>query len=539
MDSLNNFLPMWKIRDLRDKVTNVVMNFTEAEIKVREATNDEQWGPHGTLMQEIAQLTFSYENYNEVMSMLWKRMFQERENWRATYKSLTLLNYLLKNGSEKVVTSSREHMYDLRSLENFSYVDEKGKDQGINIRVKVKEMIAFIQDDDKLREERIKAKKNKDKYVGIDSDNMTSSKSFSGGFSDYSRSGFGSGFGSSSGGNFGGFSDKNSGMMDLNDKEWRSSNPSFKDRITDITSKVKSIIDQPPDNDHNLDISDGENDLGFNFDNKHESASNKKTDSKKPSVNHFEINNNSSKKPSVDLFEINNNNSKKPEKIEKKQTNLIESEFDDFNDFVAHRVTPVTPVKNDLNSMNNIDFFSNKNTPSNNVQVQPVPSKTPEVNLFDLPMADSNNVDLLQANIGQVNNIPVSTNGAQSKPASDFDLFDFNYTPAPVSTNSNANTIPTSMTMPNFFQTTQPQANLLETNSNAINLLGEEKKSESLHSINNQSKPSINKTSNMWDNLSNTVDINLDNLSPYSKGAKIKQTNVPMNNLMQNSSFKK
>merc|ERR1712127_858552 len=98
-------------------------------------------------MQEIAQYTLTYEHYNEVMSMLWKRMFQERENWRSTYKSLTLLNHLLKNGSEKVVTSSREHMYDLKSLESFHYVDEKGKDQGINIRVKVKEMIEFIQDD--------------------------------------------------------------------------------------------------------------------------------------------------------------------------------------------------------------------------------------------------------------------------------------------------------------------------------------------------------------------------------------------------------
>jgi hypothetical protein len=42
------------------------------------------------------------------------------------------LNYLLKNGSEKVVTSAREHLYDLKGLETFSYVDENGKDQGVN-----------------------------------------------------------------------------------------------------------------------------------------------------------------------------------------------------------------------------------------------------------------------------------------------------------------------------------------------------------------------------------------------------------------------
>lgn len=50
--------------------------------------------------------------------------------------------------------------------------DENGKDQGINVRQKVKEMVEFVQDDDRLREERKKAKKNKDKYIGVSSDSM-------------------------------------------------------------------------------------------------------------------------------------------------------------------------------------------------------------------------------------------------------------------------------------------------------------------------------------------------------------------------------
>lgn len=43
---------------------------------------------------------------------------------------------------------------------------------GLLYRHKVKELIDFIQDDDKLREERKKSKKNKDKYVGMSSDVM-------------------------------------------------------------------------------------------------------------------------------------------------------------------------------------------------------------------------------------------------------------------------------------------------------------------------------------------------------------------------------
>ena len=65
------------------------MNYTEAEAKVREATNEDPWGPTGPLMQEIAQGTFHYEAYPEIMGMLWKRMLTDNRNsWRRVYKVL-------------------------------------------------------------------------------------------------------------------------------------------------------------------------------------------------------------------------------------------------------------------------------------------------------------------------------------------------------------------------------------------------------------------------------------------------------------------
>ncbi|XP_041846001.1 clathrin interactor 1a isoform X2 [Melanotaenia boesemani] len=166
-------LNMWKVRELVDKATNVVMNYSEVESKVREATNDDAWGPSGQLMSEISRATFMYEQFPEVMNMLWARMLRDnKKNWRRVYKALLLLGHLIRNGSERVVTSAREHLYDLRSLESYHFVDENGKDQGINVRQKVKELVEFVQDDDRLREERKKAKKNKDKYIGVSSDSM-------------------------------------------------------------------------------------------------------------------------------------------------------------------------------------------------------------------------------------------------------------------------------------------------------------------------------------------------------------------------------
>jgi hypothetical protein len=94
-------------------------------------------------------------------------LLENKKNWRRVYKSLLLLSYLVRNGSERVITSSREHIYDLRQLEDYTFTDEYGRDQGINVRQKVKELVTLIQDDDALRAERKKAKKNKDKYIGM------------------------------------------------------------------------------------------------------------------------------------------------------------------------------------------------------------------------------------------------------------------------------------------------------------------------------------------------------------------------------------
>uniref|UniRef100_A0A672ZW38 Clathrin interactor 1-like n=2 Tax=Sphaeramia orbicularis TaxID=375764 RepID=A0A672ZW38_9TELE len=200
--------------------TNVVMNYSEIESKVREATNDDPWGPSGQLMGEIAKSTFMYEQFPEVMNMLWTRMLKDnKKNWRRVYKALLLLAYLIRNGSERVVTSAREHIYDLRSLENYHFIDENGKDQGINVRQKVKEMVEFIQDDDRLREERKKAKKNKDKYIGVSSDSM--------------------------GG--GGNSFKNSNELDRNkwDEDWDKSRGAFpfSEKLGEISDKIGSTID--------------------------------------------------------------------------------------------------------------------------------------------------------------------------------------------------------------------------------------------------------------------------------------------------------
>ena len=80
---------------------------------------------------------------------------------------LQVLHYLIRNGSERVVNSVREHYYDMEPLETYEFIDEKGKDQGVNVRQKSKEIRELVMDDEMLREERKKAKATKDKFVGM------------------------------------------------------------------------------------------------------------------------------------------------------------------------------------------------------------------------------------------------------------------------------------------------------------------------------------------------------------------------------------
>ncbi|TFK93275.1 ENTH-domain-containing protein [Polyporus arcularius HHB13444] len=187
-------ITMYDIKSMYNQAKNVVFNVSEMEAKVRDATNDEPWGASSTLMQDIAQGTFNFQNFNEIMPAIYARfMEKEARQWRQIYKALQLLEYLVKNGSERVVDDARSHIGTIKMLRNFYYVDEKGKDQGINVRNRSKELVDLLGDVEKIRTERRKAKNNKHKYIGTGNDAM----SFSSGGGRYG------GFGSDSLGNGG------------------------------------------------------------------------------------------------------------------------------------------------------------------------------------------------------------------------------------------------------------------------------------------------------------------------------------------------
>lgn len=188
------------------------MNYTEMEAKVREATNNEPWGASSTLMQEIADGTNSYSEFHEIMPMIYKRFTEKSaDEWRQIYKALQLLEFLVKNGSERVVDYARSHLAVIDMLKHFHYHDQTGQDQGINIRNRAKELTALLGDVEKIRAERKKARSNKTKYGGMGNESAGgfggSGKKY-GGFGSDSLS-FGGGYSSQVFGDGGGFNGSN------------------------------------------------------------------------------------------------------------------------------------------------------------------------------------------------------------------------------------------------------------------------------------------------------------------------------------------
>ncbi|XP_057571335.1 epsin-2 isoform X6 [Hippopotamus amphibius kiboko] len=152
---------------IRRQMKNLVNNYSEAEIKVREATSNDPWGPSSSLMTEIADLTYNVVAFSEIMSMVWKRLNDHGKNWRHVYKALTLLDYLIKTGSERVAQQCRENIFAIQTLKDFQYVDRDGKDQGVNVREKAKQLVALLKDEERLKAERAQALKTKERMAQV------------------------------------------------------------------------------------------------------------------------------------------------------------------------------------------------------------------------------------------------------------------------------------------------------------------------------------------------------------------------------------
>jgi epsin len=183
---------------------NYTKGYSDVQAKVREATSNDPWGPSGTQMNEIAQMT-----HNQCVPLLLQlgsfhanRIYSETissKSWRcwisvsttrakigvtsskyvftgldaqqlpkspAYCQCLTVLDYLLHAGSENVVVYFRDNIYIVKTLKEFQFIDEYGKDQGANVRQKAKDITNLLTDETRLRQERLSRANMRDRMLG-------------------------------------------------------------------------------------------------------------------------------------------------------------------------------------------------------------------------------------------------------------------------------------------------------------------------------------------------------------------------------------
>jgi epsin len=137
---------------------------TDVEARVYEVLSHKNWGASGSLMNEIARDTYDMEKYQVIAVLMWDGMENQRPAaWKIVFKSLTLLDHLVKNGAERCVDDARNHGHVLRSLGQFNYY-EGTIDRGLGVREKSKQIMEILGDDDRIREERQKARKLREKF---------------------------------------------------------------------------------------------------------------------------------------------------------------------------------------------------------------------------------------------------------------------------------------------------------------------------------------------------------------------------------------
>lgn len=80
------------------------------------------------------------------MKFVWDKINESKsKEWRRIYKALNLLEFLIKFGSNRCVSSAKDELFRLRTLQDFNYMDS-GIERGSGIREKARSICSLLED---------------------------------------------------------------------------------------------------------------------------------------------------------------------------------------------------------------------------------------------------------------------------------------------------------------------------------------------------------------------------------------------------------
>eukprot|EP00425_Heterocapsa_triquetra_P046918 CAMPEP_0195069712 /NCGR_PEP_ID=MMETSP0448-20130528/13951_1 /TAXON_ID=66468 /ORGANISM="Heterocapsa triquestra, Strain CCMP 448" /LENGTH=267 /DNA_ID=CAMNT_0040101347 /DNA_START=1 /DNA_END=800 /DNA_ORIENTATION=+ len=139
----------------------------ELENQLKEATGPENWGVGNSVLQGIAAATQDQNDCEFVIQYVFDVLKEKNDKkWRRIQKSLTLIEALLKYGSDYAIDSIRRELWRIQQWREHR-VMEAGKDVGSGIRFKAQSIVEMCNDSQMLQQERDKAQNLSTKMSGI------------------------------------------------------------------------------------------------------------------------------------------------------------------------------------------------------------------------------------------------------------------------------------------------------------------------------------------------------------------------------------
>lgn len=102
-----------------------------------------------------------------ILEFIWGRLKLEQEEWRKIYKSLYLLEIIMKVGAPSVINTIKSNIYKIKPFLNFT--TKASTEKGAGIREKSKMICDLLDNPDLLEDEREKVRKLRSKLSGVSS----------------------------------------------------------------------------------------------------------------------------------------------------------------------------------------------------------------------------------------------------------------------------------------------------------------------------------------------------------------------------------
>ncbi|XP_028757106.1 epsin-2-like [Neltuma alba] len=145
-----------KIKTARLALTDV----TPAQLMTEEATNGNPWPPASPTLRLISRAAFELEEYWRIVEILHKRLLKfEKKDWRASYNSLILLDYLLTHGPESVAVEFQSDKDVINQMKGFQHIDDRRFNWGLTLQKKSERILMLLEDGPLLKGERERARK--------------------------------------------------------------------------------------------------------------------------------------------------------------------------------------------------------------------------------------------------------------------------------------------------------------------------------------------------------------------------------------------